>query len=116
MSANAYAVAHSQHSAALCLCLPQLWHFLVNFPCDMPSSIGAYPDLLLCNGTKTGYFCRLFYAYEWPTIANLDPSSSGTCIAAFKSGGFYACTHAYIMGLRPSKNQNITSCKSIFAY
>ena len=82
----------------------------------MPSSIGAYPDLPLYNSTKTGYFYYLLCAYDWPTIANVDPSSSASCIAAFKSWGFYAYTHAYAVGLRPSKNQNNTSYESTAAY
>ena len=45
----------------------------------------AYPDLSFSSGTKIGYFCCLFCAYDWPTIANIDPSSSVACIAAFNS-------------------------------
>ena len=73
-----------QHSTALCPCLPQLWHFPVNFPCDTTSFIGACPDLSLCNGTKTGHFCYLFCTYSWSTIANIELSSSAACMAAFK--------------------------------
>ena len=90
-----------QYSAALCLWLPQFWNFLVNFLCDMPSSIGAYPDLLLCNGTKTSYFWHLFCAFDWPTIANMDPSSFATCIAAFKSWSFYTHAYAYVVASWP---------------
>ena len=53
-----------QYFAALCPCLPQLLHFLVNFPCVTPSSIVEYPDLSLCNSIKIGYFYRSFYAYD----------------------------------------------------
>ena len=105
-----------QHSATLCLCLLQLWHFPVNFPCNTPNSIGAYPDLLLYKSTKTCYLCYLFYAYNWPTIANVDLSSSATCNAAFKFQGFYIHTHTYVVDLRLSRNQNNTSCESKLAY
>ena len=37
---------------------------------------------------KIGYFCFLFWAYDWPTVANVDPSSSAACIAALRSRGF----------------------------
>ena len=30
-----------QHFIALCPYLPQLWHFPLNFPYDMPNSIGV---------------------------------------------------------------------------
>ena len=93
-----------QHSAALCPCLPQLCYFPVNFLCIIPSSIGVYLDLSVCNGIKIGYFYHLYCAYDWPTIANVDPSCSSACIAALKSWGFYARTHAYVVGLRPSRN------------
>ena len=105
-----------QHSAALCPCLPQFWHFPLKFPCDIPSSIDTQPDLSYCNGIKTGFFFRLFYAYDWPTVASVDPSSSAACIAALRSQGFYACTQAYFVGSKPSINRNIASFKSILAY
>ena len=82
----------------------------------MPSSISAYPDLSYYSGIKTGYFYRLFYAYDWLKVANVNPSSSTACIAAFRSWGFYAHTHAYVVGYRLSRNRNITSCESILEY
>ena len=41
-----------------------------------------------------------FYAYDWPTVANVNPSSSAACIAAFRSWGFYTHTQAYIVGFK----------------
>ena len=50
-----------QHSAVLCPYLPQLWHFLLNFPLVMPNSIGSYPLLSYYIGIKTGYFNFFFF-------------------------------------------------------
>ena len=53
---------------------------------------------------------------DWPMVASIDSSSFAACIAVFKSQGFYAHTQAYVVGLRPSRNQNIASCKSTLAH
>ena len=91
----------------LCCLMPMLTTvvgFPVYFVCDMPSFIGIYPNLSLCNGTKTGNFYHLFCSYDWPTVANVDPNSSAACTAAFQSQGFFTHTHAYVVGLRPYRN------------
>ena len=90
----------------------------------MPSSVGAYPDFSYCNGIRTGYFHCFFYAYDWPTVANVNLSFFSAFIEAFRSLGFYARTHAYVLGLRPSRKHhflqvnisilNISFIKSIY--
>ena len=60
----------------------------MNFPCEVTSSIGEYPPLFDYIGLKIGYFFFLFWAYDWPTVANVDPISSAACIAALRSRGF----------------------------
>ena len=68
-----------QHSAALCQCLAQLWHFPLNFPYVMPNSIGTYPPLSYYIGIKTGYFCLFFWAWDYPTVANVNHNCSVAC-------------------------------------
>ena len=60
----------------------------MNFPNEVPNSIGEYLPLFNYIGTKIGYFYFLFWAYDWPTVANVDPSSLAACIAALRSRGF----------------------------
>ena len=105
-----------QHSAALCPCLPQLWHFPLNFPSDITSSNSGYQDLSFSNSIKTGFFYCLFYADNWPRVASVDPNSFAACIAALRSQGFNTNTQAYVVGLRPSRNYNIASCKFTSAH
>ena len=77
-----------QHSAALCPCLPQLWHFPLNFPYVMFNSVGAYPPLSYYIGYKIGYFCLFFWAWDYSSVANVDLNSSVACLAALRSRGF----------------------------
>ena len=45
-----------------------------------------------------------FNAYDWSTVASVDPSFFIAYTAALRSQGFYAHTHAYDAGSRPSIN------------
>ena len=95
-----------QHSAALCSYLTQLWNFPLNYPCNITSSIGSQPDLSYYNGIKTGYFYCIFYAYDQPTVAGVNLSSSAAYIAALRSGLLcqYPGLHCRLETIQKSKH------------
>ena len=88
----------------------------MNFPYEVPNSIGPYPPLSYYMGIKTGYFYFLFWAWDCPTEANVDPSSSEACIAALRSRGLYAITQDCVVGSNQSSKRNMASFKLISAH
>ena len=102
MAVFGWSVVFYRHSNTLQLCapcLPQLWHFPVNFPYVMPNSIGVCSPLFYYIVIKIGYFYLLFWAWDYPTVANVDPNSLAACITALRYRGFYALTQASVVGL-----------------
>ena len=65
---------------------------------------------------KLAFFYFFLWAWDYPTVANIEPSSSAACIEALRSWSFYALTQACVVGSKPSRKWNIASCKLMSAH
>ena len=75
----------------LCSFVP-LFATVVAFPTELPLCHAQLhrriSTLSYYTGIKIGYFCLPLWAWDYPTVANVDHNSSAACIAALRSRGF----------------------------